>query len=493
MKITSQKIDTSQLAPNDAALFRCQTALNLKDEGNYHGAQEVLRPLWKRVGDRPRVDDLHPSVAAEVLLCVGTLTCWIGGTNQNNEAQETAKNLITESVSYFESTGDVKKAAAARSELAFSYWYAGSLNEARIMFREALQILTTDGDKRARALFGCALVEWSASCYHDALKILRDNAELFSIINSHAHKAAYHNLLAMILREIAKVESNNQYLREAVSEYEQADLEAKLVGNISFCANIKNNVGILLRQLRRLNEAHKYIGEARHLAASIKDNVLMAQFDDSRALVLIEEKRFTEAAAVARSAVRIFEKTDRKCLLADALLTQGIALARSNQTEEAKFALQRSMKIASEADALNKAGVAALTLIEEVPDLSRQHLQAAFIKARRWLAEQSQDLLVRVNEAAEKTVLALGEEMSEETASETLLTTHVSLEKAVLKYEGSLIRQALAKANGRVTLAARLLGLSHQGLGYIMATRHQHLIKDRKPIRRRNRRIVRVE
>ncbi len=55
-------------------------------------------------------------------------------------------------------------------------------------------------------------------------------------------------------------------------------------------------------------------------------------------------------------------------------------------------------------------------------------------------------------------------ELSAEDATEILLTKQCDLQEKMLKYERSLIKQALAQANGRVTHAASLLGLSHQGL-----------------------------
>ena len=56
---------------------------------------------------------------------------------------------------------------------------------------------------------------------------------------------------------------------------------------------------------------------------------------------------------------------------------------------------------------------------------------------------------MRVNKAAEKVVLALGAELSDEAATEILLTTQIELQEEVLKYERELIKRALAKVNGR--------------------------------------------
>ena len=111
-----------------------------------------MRPLWRGVGHRPDTKGLFPSVAAEVFLCTGILTGWIGSRNQIKDAQEIAKNLITESISYYESELDAKKVAEARTEIAYCYWRDGELNEARIMLLEALERLTTAGFTRVRQL-----------------------------------------------------------------------------------------------------------------------------------------------------------------------------------------------------------------------------------------------------------------------------------------------------------------------------------------------------
>ena len=114
---------------NDEALHRCKTALEQKDRGDYAGAQKTMCPLWKGIGEPPKLTALDPSVAAEVLLCVGILTSWIGSKNQIRDAQELAKNLITQSMTYFESSRDMTKVAVAQSEIAYCYWREGALNE----------------------------------------------------------------------------------------------------------------------------------------------------------------------------------------------------------------------------------------------------------------------------------------------------------------------------------------------------------------------------
>ena len=65
-----------------------------------------------------------------------------------------------------------------------------------------------------------------------------------------------------------------------------------------------------------------------------------------------------------------------------------------------------------------------------------------------------------------------------------------SFEQEVHKRESELIRAALLQAGGSVTRAARLLGLTHQGLCYILNHRHKHLLEARAPIRVRRKSII---
>lgn len=97
-----QQIDLT-LNRQEQARLRCELAKTLIDAGNYEGAREAMGDLWQRVGTRPQLDGLDRRTCAEVLLRAGTLTGWVGSTHQIEGAQEIAKNLITRSLTIFES------------------------------------------------------------------------------------------------------------------------------------------------------------------------------------------------------------------------------------------------------------------------------------------------------------------------------------------------------------------------------------------------------
>lgn len=254
--------------------------------------------------------------------------------------------------------------------------------------------------------------------------------------------------------------------------------------HIGYRSDVKNNIGNLFRQLGKYQEAHDYVAEARRLASSVvKDRVRVAQFDDTLAQLLIDEERFVEAETVARRSVSMLEKTDHECLLADSLITHGITLARlPDQKERASFTLQRASEVAQHVGAYNKAGLASLTLIEELEDsLTPEVLSETYIKASHWLSEfQSIEVQVRLNAAARKVLAA-----KSQAATGKQLFQPCNLHEEVLKFEGSIIRRALVAVNGRVSSAAALLTITRQGLAAMINTRHPELLKVRTAIRRR--------
>ena len=486
MKIASLKLDTAHGNANDEALFRCKTALEQKDRGDYIAVQETMRPLWKRVGEPPKTTGLEPAVAAEVLLCAGILTSWIGSKNQIRDAQEFAKNLITQSITSFESSRDVTKVAIAQSEIAYCYYREGTLTEARSWLHDALNKLKFEGAARARALLKLTTVECSAGRFHEALELLNENEALFRKITNHTIKGAYHHELAIILRNLATRENRPEYFRRAINEYKEAESQFKLAHNPIFRADLIANVGYLLYKLSRYKEAHKYLNEARRLTVRFKNKASTAQIDDSLAQLLIAEDRLTEAERISRRAVAALRKCGHFCMMAEALITEGVALARLGRAARAYIIFRQAIESAHQVNALNIAGLAALTLLEEINDLSPEILRAAYRQAREWLANsQSPDIKLRLADVATRVVASIHTELSTDEATEILLSEPGGLRAQLEKHERVVIKRALDEVDGRVTHAASLLDMRYQSLAYIIERRHPDLLKKRTPIRRR--------
>lgn len=443
-----RQLQNTKLSRNHRAELRCQLAKELEESGDYEVARKAMGELWQRIGEQPVIEGLEPSVAGEVLLRAGVLTGWIGSCNQIEDAQETAKNLISESISIFESLGYLKKMLEAQTELALCYWRTGEYGEARIILQSVLSKLTVDSELKAKAILRIAIVEWGAAKYSDALGILTDAAPLFEKINSHVLKGSYHNQLAMACRSLATSEQQEQYLDRALIEYAAASFHFEQAGHTRYRANVENNLGFLFFKLASFKDAHEHLDRARQLAVRLKDRVHTARIDETRARVLLAQKRNAEAERVARSAVIKLERGGHHSTLAVVLITYGTALARLGCYRQSLHAFQRAIEVAQQTGTLNRAGEAAIAMIEEL----------------------GENLIADERQADYKENVALIEE--------------------VHRYEHDLIKGALMKEQGIVTRAARLLGVSHQRLIYIIKKRHKDLLSVRTPVKRRPKSII---
>src|ERR1700752_3287820 len=100
--------------------------------------------------ERPIVEGLDEESKGIVVLRAGVLAGWIGSARLISGAQETAKNLITESIGIFEGLRENSRAAEADIELAYCYSLEGPFHEGRVMLRASFDRLP-DIDIKLRA------------------------------------------------------------------------------------------------------------------------------------------------------------------------------------------------------------------------------------------------------------------------------------------------------------------------------------------------------
>src|SRR5512132_2349544 len=106
-----RELEHPSLTVDRRAELCCDAAKELENKGEYEDAQKILSGYWQRIGEHPKVAGLEPGAAAEVLLRAGVLTGIIGTQNRIVDAQERAKDLLTESHAIFESQRNGKKIA----------------------------------------------------------------------------------------------------------------------------------------------------------------------------------------------------------------------------------------------------------------------------------------------------------------------------------------------------------------------------------------------
>jgi two-component system chemotaxis response regulator CheY len=477
MSISSQllhRIADPSLTHDERASVRCQLAKELEDVGNYEAAREAMGELWPEVGGRPVLDGLDEATAAEVLLRVGTLTGWIGSAKQIEGAQETAKNLISESLRRAGALQDAAKAAQAQIELALCYWRQGALDEARVMLREALGWLSTDEDRevKAIALLRLAVVEGSARRFPDALRLDLEAAPLFEKSANHAHRGRFHNQFGFVLRNLGDID-------RALIEYTAASYHFEQAGHTRYQACVENNLGYLFLTIKRFREAHRHLDRAQALFTSMKDSLHTAQVDDTRARVLLAEGRIPEAERLVRSAVQTLDRGGEQSLLAEALTTHGIALSRMGTHKVARLTLQRAVEVAQTAGDLESAGMAALTILEELPEHLPPHdLSATYVRAAELLTNsENREAKDRLLVASRRVLHLIGAHPEPSTWK------GFNFYDAVLRFEARIIERALREAGGIVARAAQLLGIERRSLDSMLHKgRHKALVHLRTPV-----------
>ncbi|HKC62924.1 MAG TPA: response regulator, partial [Pyrinomonadaceae bacterium] len=213
----------------------------------------------------------------------------------------------------------------------------------------------------------------------------------------------------------------------------------------------------------------------------------IAQVDDTRARVLLEEGRVSEAEKFAQAAVRTLEEDDQQALFAEALTTHGIALARLGHHESARATLQKAVEVAQNAGDSEDAGLAALTMIEELSEhLSIDDLGNTFQRAIDLLSSSRNiGTHARLSACAARVLFLFGVLPTPSTWE------NFSIKEALRRYEGRIIERALRDAEGSVTRAAHMLGFRHHtSLINRLNSRHRELLAARTPIEPRKRSII---
>jgi tetratricopeptide (TPR) repeat protein len=483
-----RQLSDEHLSWDKRAQFRCQLASQFEDKGEYEAAREVLGELWRRVGERPLIDGLSETTKGEVLLRTGVLTGWIGSARQINGAQEIAKNLLTESIALFKTLRQSGREAEAQIELAWCYWREGAFDEARVTLREALSRLSdTDIELRALGLLRSAIVERADNRHNDALRIHLRSARLFERLENHLLQGSFHNEFATVLKNLGAAENREDYVDRALIEYAASSYHFEQAGHFRYQACVENNLAMLHWKASRFADAHDHLARAQLLFTRLKDDVHLAQVDETRARVMLAEGRVVDAERATRRAIRTLEKGDEQSLLAEALTTHGIALARRGDHVKAQASFQRAIEVAQAAGDLQSAGEAALTLIEQLVDhLSHQEL-CATVEYAETLLKENRDMptLQRLCRCACAALARMSAFPMRPDWS------GFSLKEALHRYEAHYIKLALKTSRGKVTNAAHLLGLpSHQALLFMLNSRHRALSNARTPKAPRRRSIM---
>lgn len=469
---------------SDWARQCCLLARREEDAGDYETARRIMSPFWRRAGEWPELEGLSEVARAEVLLRAGSLTGWIGSARRVEGAREVAKDLVSESISIFERLRLHDRLAEALTSLATCYWRSGAFDESRSVLRAAFEQVGDRHDElKGWALILSAVVENSAARPGESLRLLNEAAPLFERLENDSLKGRFHATLANSLQRLGTAENRTDYTDRALLEYAAASFHYERAGHERYLATIENNIGFLFYTLGRYDDAHEHLTRARSLLARIGDQLRAAQVDETRARVLLGQGLAAEAERAVKEAVATFEQSEEPALLAEALTTQATALSRLNCVEQASATYQNAINIAERAGSIENAGLAALSLLEELGEKLNDEERRFAIRYARTLLTRSQqpEVLVRVRrvltsegdaspaelpspergsappaEAVEDFILSARARHRKQVAftDEAIEAMHLLFLSDDLRRLGELIDQTVASANDATTISA---------------------------------------
>lgn len=486
---------TGNLPRAERADVYCRVAQQLEKAGEYEQAREALREVWPEHSEQPTLAGLDSFSSARVLLRAGALAGWLSSTQQAMGGQETAKNMLSQSIRMFEELGDVLGVAEGHSDLALCYWREGAFDEARINLKTALSRLddTDETDLKAIVIVRAGLVEMTAGRLNEALRSYEMAAPLVEGSADHALKGSFHNGLGTLLNSMGIAERREDYIDRSLTEFAAASFHFEQAGHIRHQACVDINLAFLFFTVGRFPDAHRYLDRARNKLIELGDEVHLAQVNDTRARTLVAECRFDEAERFARSAIRTLEKGDEQALLAEALTTYGVVLARTGREPSARLQLQRAIEVAGTAGDLEGAGRAQLTLIEELGEQTSAKDLVSISRSAIDRLKDSQDSSTgkRLISCAARVFDTVDALLSVDQEPKEPTWEGFSLKRYIRDGERVAIERALREAGGSVTRASRLLGFKHhQSLISLIASRHKELLKKRSRVRKRKRGIV---
>ena len=218
------------------------------------------------------------------------------------------------------------------------------MDEARVWFREALSRAESPAN-RLRVFVNCTVVEVSSNNYPAALDYLNLAAPILGQVEDLAALGRYHMQRGIVYMGLGGPEN----LDRALMENTAARVYFEQVDHARYFARVENNTSIIFLQLHRYEESLEHLNQARRALLDLGDIGTLAQVDETRARVLLAQQHYVEAEQVAFSAASVLESGGEQSLLAEALETQGIALARLGRYQSSLGTLKRAADIADTA------------------------------------------------------------------------------------------------------------------------------------------------
>src|SRR5258705_2355992 len=393
-------IPSLNLTPSEQVQVLCAIAREQIDAGNYAAACAVLQQWWM-LGRWPELRGLSLASRADILFTTGELSGCVASTKQLPRGQKYGEALLNGSIALFEQIGSKLSADEGRIELALCYYRQGIFDLGRSTLEGVLNDLSEENNEiRSLGLIRLASLERHAGRLHEALSRLNEAAAIAKLSGPWV-TGRCHLELASTYKDLAILEGVASNIDRALKYYHEALYEFEAIGNHRLVAIVENNLGCLMVEIGECVGAETHLRRARRTFEGFDDRVRRAQVDDTLARLHIAEGDLETAEQAADRAVKTMEMGDEDALLAEALTTKGLVYCRLNRHIEAKGILEGAYRIAARCGDSQGAGMALLTMVEEMClQLESEERKQIRIRLRNLVKlSDNESILVRIRKS----------------------------------------------------------------------------------------------
>jgi DNA-binding winged helix-turn-helix (wHTH) protein/tetratricopeptide (TPR) repeat protein len=360
-------IPSLELTSSEQIQIYCAIVREQIDVGNYAAGCKILRPWWS-FGNWPNLDGLNQQSCADLLFTTGELAGFVASSTELLRGQRHGEELLHGSVALFEQLGLKRRASEARIELALCYHRQGLFDIARSTLNRVLNDLSEESwELRSLALMRLGSLERHAGRLKEAISRIIE-ATHFAELCGPWTTARCHLELASVYKDLAVAEDLTSYFDEAAHLYIKALYEFEAIGHHRYVAIVENNMGLLSLSLGDYKKSEEHLLRSQRVLHGFSDTLRTAQVDETLARLYIQTEQYTLAQRVIERAVKIFELADNDVLLAEGLTTKGVIAAKLGRYNDAKKSFEAAYKISVRCSDNEGAGIAMLTMSEEVGD-----------------------------------------------------------------------------------------------------------------------------
>ncbi len=443
----------------------CEDIYRCEMRGDLRQAIGLLAPYWTGFDSEIKIPSVNKIEAANLLLRIGSVISTYGSAEQINNSQEKARECLSQAEAIFDDLDDSEGKAQCQNKTGVTYWRNGDLDTAQIYFRESL-FYAHSNESKAIANLNLGMSESSNFRYSSALKFYEKAYRFIGKISVFT-EAKIRNGIGLVYKNIGKSLSETEravYFDKAIIEFEGALICYEEVQNSRSMILARNNIGFLYYSIGLYDEALSALEIAESEARRSQDKDHLSIVSDTLARAFIAKGDYRRAVEVAADSVNYLESFENSNLLATALITYGIALARSGETGKAKSAFYQAEEVAVFIQDFTLASAARLFALREMffEYNSKERLSSYLYIVKNLSGSQEKDISDALGDVAAKIEPEIESPAPEIERKPQTSRQSFSLDEELKTISREYIEAAIREAGGNQSRAAALLGMSRQ-------------------------------